>query len=131
MRRTLTVLLGLFYTALALDMILGPASWFARIPGVEATGPFNPHFVRDVGLAFLASGLAFLAFAAFRWPALWPAALGGSLFPLFHAFFHLLAHARGEAAASLLFELALIVLPAGLAVVVAWPPKNAFQQPTT
>ena len=44
-------------------MLLVPGSWFDRMPGVAATGPYNEHFVRDVGSAYLAVGVA-LALAA-------------------------------------------------------------------
>lgn len=37
-----------------LAMLLTPYGWFVRIPGVVETGPFNDHFVRDVGAAYLA-----------------------------------------------------------------------------
>lgn len=127
-RRALAYGVAAFYTVAGVDMIWSPASWYGRIPGVVGTGPFNPHFVRDIGLAFFASALAFFAFAHFRWPSLWPAALAGSLFPLFHALFHLLGHVRGHATASLLFELSLIVLPASLALGVALPRRGPPHQ---
>lgn len=39
-------------------MMLAPAWWYPRVPGVLETGPFNDHFVRDIGAAFLACALA-------------------------------------------------------------------------
>ena len=36
----------------------------AAIPGVAATGPANPHFIRDIGCAYLVTALALLWFAA-------------------------------------------------------------------
>ncbi len=39
-------------------MMLAPAWWYPRVPGVIETGAFNDHFVRDIGAAFLACALA-------------------------------------------------------------------------
>ncbi len=39
-------------------MMLVPAWWYPRVPGVIETGAFNDHFVRDIGAAFLACALA-------------------------------------------------------------------------
>lgn len=41
-------------------MLLFPLSWYTDLPAaVPHTGPFNPHFVRDLGVVFLIVGLAF------------------------------------------------------------------------
>ena len=43
----------------AIWMLIGPIHWYTDLPAaVPDTGPFNPHFVRDIGCAFLAVGLA-------------------------------------------------------------------------
>lgn len=39
-------------------MMLAPAWWYPRVPGVIETGSFNDHFVRDIGAAYLACALA-------------------------------------------------------------------------
>jgi hypothetical protein len=39
-------------------MLLAPAWWYPRVPGVIQTGPLNDHFVRDIGAAYLACALA-------------------------------------------------------------------------
>lgn len=44
-------------------MMLVPAWWYPRVPGVIETGPYNDHFIRDIGAAFLACALA-LAWSA-------------------------------------------------------------------
>ena len=51
-------LLGLGLVANGLVMLTVPAIWYARVPGVVDTGPFNAHFVRDIGAAYLVCGLA-------------------------------------------------------------------------
>jgi hypothetical protein len=41
-------------------MLFFPLSWYTDLPAaVPHTGPFNPHFVRDLGVVFLVVGLAF------------------------------------------------------------------------
>ena len=39
-------------------MMLAPAWWYPRVPGVIETGALNEHFVRDIGAAYLACALA-------------------------------------------------------------------------
>jgi hypothetical protein len=39
-------------------MLLVPAWWYPRVPGVIETGAFNDHFVRDIGAAYLACAVA-------------------------------------------------------------------------
>jgi hypothetical protein len=69
-------------------MLGAPADWYERLPAaVPDTGPFNAHFVRDVGSAFVMMGLALLAGAlrpAWRVPAL----AVTTLFYLLHALVH-------------------------------------------
>jgi hypothetical protein len=49
-------------------MLLDPAGWYALAPRVPETGPLNPHFVRDIGCAYILTGfaLAGLAFTSAR-----------------------------------------------------------------
>jgi uncharacterized protein YjeT (DUF2065 family) len=82
------VVLGVAAVVNGLFMLGTPETWYRLVPGVTATGPFNQHFVRDIGLIFLFVGTAFLAGAGLPryrvvlWaaPTLWLAA---------HALFHL------------------------------------------
>ena len=41
-------------------MLIAPVSWYGFVPGVVDTRPFNQHLIRDVGLSYVAVGLAFL-----------------------------------------------------------------------
>jgi len=121
MKRWIAAILGLFNTANGLVMLFASSTWWDDVPGVPETGPFNPHFVQDVGAAFLLAGLAQAA-RAWR-PIYWPAALAGSAFLAAHAAIHLVMIARGQdhhAAA----DLASIILPAALAVYSAFPSKG-------
>jgi hypothetical protein len=63
--RFLSAFLGVYYGVNGLVMLSAPVFWYQTVPGVTATGPFNGHFVRDVGVAFMASASAF-AVAAMR-----------------------------------------------------------------
>jgi hypothetical protein len=86
MRITVAIGLGLALAANGLLMLLDPAGWYALAPGVPETGPLNLHFVRDIGCAYILTGLA-LAGLAFNERA-WPAALIGALLLTLHALVH-------------------------------------------
>jgi hypothetical protein len=89
------LLLGLGAVANALWMLADPLHWYHDLPAaVPDTGPFNEHFVRDIGCAFLAVGVAqvWAAFApAYRAPLVAVAAL----FAVGHAVLHVFDTARG------------------------------------
>ncbi|MEO8115730.1 MAG: hypothetical protein ABI655_15180, partial [Phenylobacterium sp.] len=53
MTRIIAGALGLLLAANGLYMLFAPAPWYGAVPGVPSTGPFNPHFVRDIGAAYL------------------------------------------------------------------------------
>jgi hypothetical protein len=102
-------------------MLADGRGWYARTPGVVDTGPFNPHFVADIGAAFLAASLGL---AACAWRArYWPAALAGAAFLAFHALIHIVGVAMGHSH-TVAFELGLVVLPAALALYAALPAKG-------
>ena len=52
--------LGIAAVTNGIIMLVAPESWYFAVPGVTTTGPFNQHFVRDIGLIFLLLGGAFL-----------------------------------------------------------------------
>jgi hypothetical protein len=60
----LAVLLGTLAITNGIYMLVAPESWYFAVPGVTTTGPFNQHFIRDIGLIFLFLGGAFLVGAA-------------------------------------------------------------------
>ena len=62
----LALALGLGAIASGLFMLISPANWYFAVPGVTTTGPFNQHFLRDIGLIFLLVGIAMLTGAAPR-----------------------------------------------------------------
>ncbi|ONF96839.1 hypothetical protein [Sphingomonas jeddahensis] len=69
-------------------MLAAPARWYFAVPGVTTTGPFNQHFVRDIGLIFVLIGAAMLSGALLpaQRVALWSAS---GLWLASHALFHL------------------------------------------
>lgn len=69
-------------------MLAQPLSWYHALPTVVFTGPFNQHFVRDIGAAYLACGIL-LGWAALNLKARRPAVLAGALWLTLHAFVHL------------------------------------------
>jgi hypothetical protein len=121
LKRILSAVLGAVSGANGVVMLAAGERWFAETPGVAATGPFNPHFVADVGAAYLVGGLALLA-RAWR-PRLWPAAVAASAFFVAHALIHLIAIAGGHAGHAV-FELAVVIAPAALSFWAAFPGKD-------
>ena len=105
-------LMGVAAFANGVLMLESPAQWYFLVPGVTTTGPYNQHFIRDIGLVFLFVGAAFLIGAAkpqYRvvlWaaPTLWLAA---------HALFHFWEVAVGICAPSALVrDFPAVTLPA-------------------
>lgn len=114
----IAILLGIGAIANGIFMLISPVNWYLAIPGVTTTGPFNQHFVRDMGLIFLGVGAVFLLGAirpAYRTVS-WGAAatwLAG------HALFHFWEVAVGICGPSaLLRDFLAVTLPALLAVAI-------------
>jgi len=119
MRGLVAWVLGIGLAANGLIMLAAPAGWYAMVPGVADTGPFNVHFVRDIGAAYLVAG-ATLPWFAVNWAAR-PAALAGAAFLVLHALVHLWDAAAGrEHAHQLLVDLPSVFLPPALAIWIAW-----------
>jgi hypothetical protein len=113
MRITVAIGLGLALAANGLLMLFDPAGWYALAPGVPETGPLNPHFVRDIGCAYILTGLA-LAGLAFNERA-WPAALIGALFLTLHALVHVADGFSGRVHANhVLTDLVSVYAPAAI-----------------
>lgn len=123
MKPIVAVVLALAMAANALAMLVAPAWWYAAVPGVTATGPFNLHFIRDIGMAYLvvAGGLAWFAWRpAQGWPALVAAAAFLSLHGLIHVADAFASPVCGQ---SLLRDLPGVFAPALIAVWLALDPK--------
>lgn len=119
--RLLAALLGTLHTGNGLFMVLASRRWFDQVAGVSDTGPFNPHFVTDIGLAFMASGVAFLLLA---WrPEMRLVALGASGFVVLHALLHVSLLLQGHNQ-YWVADLLGVVLPAAIGILLTWPRKE-------
>jgi len=117
----LFMILGVGMLANALWMLAGPMHWYHEIPaGVPDTGPFNPHFVRDIGCAFLTVGIA-LIWAARSTSMRLPLAAIATVFLVAHALLHIYDTVVGNLPSShWVLDFAGVYLPAivlGVAVV--------------
>jgi hypothetical protein len=102
-------------------MLIAPAGWYRDLPaGVPDTGPYNAHFVRDIGCAFATMSVA-LAVAAWRprWRA--PLVALTALFFAAHAALHVFDTLRGALDAHhWALDFPGVYAPAALLVVLAW-----------
>ncbi len=121
MRRSLAALTALFNVTNGLWMLLAGQNWYATVPGVTHTGPFNPHFVQDIGAAFLVAGLG-LAARAWR-PSLWPAGVTGAAFLAAHGLIHLADIFKGHVE-SPTRDIVAVVIPAIVALYASLPNKE-------
>lgn len=122
----LAAILGILAEANGIFMLTSPQAWYFAVPGVIDTGPFNQHFVRDIGLIFLLLGGTFLLGVAradlrvmlWAFSATW---LSG------HALFHFWEVAVGICSPSVLpRDFPAVTLPAILALLLTiWAVRDA------
>ncbi len=86
MARTLLLLLGGWNILTGLYIFVAPQHFYDSVPGVSMTGPFSIHFLRDVGLAYAASGAALLWGGRHYQRS---TAIAGAGFVCLHALFHI------------------------------------------
>lgn len=87
-------IVAIFALLFGLFMLAQPQLWYRTVPTVVFTGPFNQHFIRDIGAAFLAGGLT-LGWALCDLRARRMGVLAGALWLSLHAFVHLYEVATG------------------------------------
>jgi hypothetical protein len=116
----LLLLLGVGLLANALWMLAGPMHWYEELPAaVPDTGPFNPHFVRDIGCAFLTVGVA-LVWAALAPAWRYPLVAVTAVFLVAHAALHVYDTVVGNLPHTHWWlDLPGVYLPAALLVVLA------------
>jgi dipeptide/tripeptide permease len=121
MRRSLAVLLALALGLNGATMLAAGRWWYGAVPGVTATGPFNPHFVKDIGAAYLVAG------GGFAWLAWKPAgaargaAAAAAAFLALHAGVHLAEAARDPTGLTdVARDFPGVLAPALVAVWIAW-----------
>lgn len=119
MLRILLIAIAVLNIATGFVVFFAPTYFYDTVPGVSMMGPFNLHFIRDVGLAYFGSGL--LMVAAWR-SKNYAFALGGALWPCLHALFHIqIWVARGAPADIVAFtNLVGIQFSAWAALFAAW-----------
>lgn len=96
--RVIAGVAALGLVANGLDMLLRPLEWYHSLASVEHTGPFNGHFVRDIGVAYLASAVG-VGLAAWRPMWLIPAGSVALVFLGVHAGLHVVELVQGHSAA--------------------------------
>lgn len=117
--------IGLGGAANGIWMLLDPGHWYAHLPaGVPDTGPLNAHFVRDIGCAFLTTGVGLLW--ALRAPDYrTPLVAVAALFYVAHAILHVHDTALGAVGTDhWLLDLPGVYLPAVLLAVAAFRWKS-------
>lgn len=120
-KRVVAALLGIGGAANGGFMLAAPPLWYDSVPGLAHTGPFNPHFVSDIGVAYLVAGITLIARA---WRSrYWPAALAGAAFMCGHAIIHVLDIAL-ERTGNVSVDVWLVIVPALLAAWAAFPAKT-------
>lgn len=116
--RLIISLISLFYLANGLLMLFAPLAWYQITPGADHTGPANIHFIRDIGLAFIAASTAIIAVAQ---PALRlrPAFAATAIFVGGHALLHLVEFFDGHfSPMEIVRDTFLIAVPA--LIVIIW-----------
>jgi hypothetical protein len=103
-------------------MLLFPLSWYTDLPAdIPHTGPFNPHFVRDLGVVFLVVALAF-GWSALHLDRSRPVHLALTVFFTGHALIHVADIATGHLPHShWLIDLPGVFVPALIMIVLAVP----------
>ena len=127
MNRLLAVLVAALTAANGVVMLVAGPWWYGVVPGVTETGPFNPHFVKDIGAAYLVVGLGFAWLAARPASAVTRgAAIAAAAFLGFHALIHLAAAITDpDGLADLARDFAGVIAPALVAIwIVARPPRT-------
>lgn len=118
MRNLIKWILPVLLAANGLAMIFAPLEWYNAVPGVTGTGPFNPHFVPDIGAAYLAAAGGLAWWAAGR-------GIGGvvaaAIFLGLHMLVHLFEALTGHHAASDIGrDFVGVYLPALITIWIAW-----------
>ncbi|MEQ1493311.1 MAG: hypothetical protein ABL932_22465 [Terricaulis sp.] len=120
-KRVLAIAIGIGGVANGAFMLAAPPLWYDGVPGLAHTGPFNAHFVSDIGVAYLVANIA-LILRAWR-PRYWPAAVAGAAFMCGHAIIHVLDIVL-ERTGNVGADVWLVIVPALLAAWTAFPART-------
>src|SRR5260370_24749836 len=86
--RALLLVLGLFHIGNGLAMLAQPSAWAAAVVHDPSPSHLEFHFIADIGMAFLATGVA-LVWSARRGASFAPWAIAGATWPALHAVIHM------------------------------------------
>ena len=119
MNKFLLYVFGALYAATAFYIFFFPQEFFVSTPGLDMMGPFSIHFIRDVALAFLASGAALIWGTHNRNRAV---CICGALWPFLHGLFHVqIWSMRGFPFDYIFFyDAGAVIVPSFLAMAAAW-----------
>ena len=126
MQRIIAGIVAAVLAANGVAMLFAGRWWYGAVPGVTETGPFNPHFVKDIGAAYLICAAA-LAWRAAR--SVSTAALGAVTaaagFLTVHALIHIVDEISGpNALGEFARDFPGVFLPALIAVWIALPARK-------
>ncbi|MFN8919211.1 MAG: hypothetical protein ACK5XZ_05060 [Hyphomonadaceae bacterium] len=115
MNRAILIGLGMVWMLTGVYIFARPMNFYEVTPGLKLMGPFNMHFISDVGLAFLASGGALTWGASTKTRNI---AIAGITWPFLHALFHIQiwGHRGFPFDGIFAFDFALVITPAFLAL---------------
>lgn len=116
-QRLISGLLAAYFIAIAMHMLVAPEHWYNTVPGVKITGPANIHFIRDIGAAFLTSGMALAVYC--KNPSLWVAAPIAAVFPGIHGGIHAFGLLTGHSHNSTTVDFFGAVFPGFIALFIA------------
>jgi hypothetical protein len=86
--RYLAGLMALLLGANGVVMLVASLPWYDTVPGVPTTGPFNPHFIKDIGAIYVMCGLGLAWFAWRPTAAGWAAMAAAAAWLTMHAAVH-------------------------------------------
>ncbi len=121
LKRAIAAIIGAGGAVNGVFMLAAPTLWYDSVPGLPHTGPFNPHFVMAIGVAYLVASLALIA-RAWR-PHYWPAAIAGAAFLIGHAIIHVIDVVT-ERTGNVGVDLWLVIVPALIAAWAALPNES-------
>jgi hypothetical protein len=118
MRNLIRWILPVLLAANGLAMLIAPQPWYGAVPGVTETGPYNHHFISDIGAAYLAAAVGLAWWAARRGIG---GAVAAAVFLGVHMVVHILdalgGHHPGNDVAR---DFVGVYLPALLTIWIAW-----------
>lgn len=118
-KRVIGGLVAIFSLFTGLQMLFRSYDWYLSVAATDNIGPYNAHFIADVGGAFIASGLSLLV-CCWR-PVYWPAAMAGCGFLGLHAFIHVVESLQHPHQITSTVALSVLAL---LAIWCSWPGRE-------